>query len=406
MNPLLVLKDGNAVTFARAFADETSANDAMSGKAGSQMVRTENQLSMMSMADLVAIHNLISGESVSKFKDKQTAVARIVRESFNLSDNTPDLDKTGTDVGAADEPLTTENKGTPPDLETGEVVSQTTTDADVTAEQAVLKAEADLQFDDGGGRIQAIREQAGEISNQNPEGPSEAELAEALNTAKPKRGRGGPGAAGSRRKADGGDSPTATKAAKAPKEPKEPKAPKEPKPKPAPKLKDRGINLTPKERINPARAGSKQSILIDLLFKGTTLRELSVALSKSGTPWTDASIKTGFNWDVNRERGYGVRTQFVDDPDLMEPFDPVLAAQMRTEITAGVPATKAVYFLVLPPGMTEPLPHTEPKAKVARAEKVAEDKSADAAQGNLKINDPDAPDPDLVIRENEQGPTA
>ncbi len=396
MNPIVVvLNPFGIATEARAFADDVSAQDyANVPKSGRQLFRTESQLSELGSLQLVALYNALTGEKLKKFSDKQAGVSRIVKATF-MSDNTPttaahaEVDPNQSEqereIGAANEPDPadlseaayeatnapegTENKVDVPAVETGEPVGgvDTPTNADVTAEEAVQKAEADLAFDDGGETIQGIRERAGEVSAQNPDGPVSDEpglpgetVAEAAAASKPKR-KGGPGR--KPKQAVEGEE-TAPKAAKAPKAPKPPKAPKAPKPPAEPKLRDRGINLQPRTPIHAARAGSKQALLIDALFKGTTLRELTEMLARTGKPWTTASIKTGFNWDVNRERGYGVRTVFTSDPDAMREVDPIEADVMASE---EKPLARAIYHLVLPEGMTEPMPHTTPKPKGKKA---------------------------------------
>lgn len=117
--------------------------------------------------------------------------------------------------------------------------------------------------------------------------------------------------------------------------------------KPAPKAKPAkaataprrgtGINLAPLKTIYPCRAGSKQAILVDMLSReqGATMAELLEALSGGATPWKEVSVKSGLNWDMNKVKGYGIRTTKRGDDDC--------------------------YHLVLPEGMDAPLPHTEKK---------------------------------------------
>ena len=101
------------------------------------------------------------------------------------------------------------------------------------------------------------------------------------------------------------------------------------------KRRSRGINLSPIEPIRSCRAGSKQSIMVDLLSReqGASLVELREALSGGKKPWRDVTIKSGLNWDMNKVKGYGVRTEHVDGEDR--------------------------YFLVLPEGMSAPLAHRQ-----------------------------------------------
>ena len=98
-----------------------------------------------------------------------------------------------------------------------------------------------------------------------------------------------------------------------------------------------GINLAPLAKVYPCRAGSKQAILVDMLSReqGATMAELLEALSGGATPWKEVSVKSGLNWDMNKVKGYGIRTTKRGDDDC--------------------------YHLVLPEGMTAPLPHTEKK---------------------------------------------
>jgi hypothetical protein len=146
-----------------------------------------------------------------------------------------------------------------------------------------------------------------------------------------------------------------------------------------PRTRERGISLTPRLPIRAARKGSKQALLIDMLAQGTTMKMLSEALKNhGGKAWTDVSIKTGFNWDVNHEKGYGVATEFVDEPSGMVRFSRADADEMLAEAqqrTDGKCVPRAVYFLVLPEGMEAPMPHTE---RQAPAPKVVKEKVAKA----------------------------
>lgn len=76
----------------------------------------------------------------------------------------------------------------------------------------------------------------------------------------------------------------------------------------------RGTNLLPPKDIKkplPCVAGTKQSILIDQLRTpaGATMEELIAALSGGRKPWTEATVRSGFGWDLKR-KGYGVRSEF------------------------------------------------------------------------------------------------
>lgn len=149
--------------------------------------------------------------------------------------------------------------------------------------------------------------------------------------------------------------------------------------------RERGVNLDPKKTLVPARYGSKQAILIDLLARknGATLKELTDALAAAGgKPWTAESVKTGLRWDVNFVKGYGIATEFTSDPE-------VLRAEGRNEeaaILAAIPKEArnplAVFVLVYPSGVTKPLPHVKSKSLLAEEEKAKAPKVAkkDAAK--------------------------
>lgn len=82
----------------------------------------------------------------------------------------------------------------------------------------------------------------------------------------------------------------------------------------------RGTNLQPTgEKLTACLAGSKQSILVDMLVRpeGATMEELIAALSGGRQPWTEATVRSGFGWDLKR-KGYGVRSEF--DPQGEERF--------------------------------------------------------------------------------------
>lgn len=106
-----------------------------------------------------------------------------------------------------------------------------------------------------------------------------------------------------------------------------------------PARRSTGINLAPKARVYACREGSKQAILVDLLSRvqGATMGELLKGLSGGEKPWQEVTVKSGLNWDMNKVKGYGIRTT-----KRME-FD--------------------CYHLVLPKGMSAPLPHTPRKTK-------------------------------------------
>lgn len=94
-----------------------------------------------------------------------------------------------------------------------------------------------------------------------------------------------------------------------------------------------GISLAPKKKAYPCREGSKQSIMVDMLSRpqGATMRELLSALSGGKKPWQEVTIKSGLNWDMNKIKGYGIKTR-----DRLG---------------------EVCYHLVLPAGLDRPLPH-------------------------------------------------
>lgn len=140
--------------------------------------------------------------------------------------------------------------------------------------------------------------------------------------------------------------------------------------------RSRGINLAPKAEARACRAGTKQAILVDLLFRagGASMAELREALA----PWKDITIKSGLGWDMNHQKGYGIRTThengyqrwlatdyagmgtFRGDthPDDNTEADKakLLADNLANGYNPG--EVFAVYHLVLPAGMTAPVPHT------------------------------------------------
>ncbi len=96
----------------------------------------------------------------------------------------------------------------------------------------------------------------------------------------------------------------APKAQKAPKSAEEKKA-----------RAPRGTNLVaPGHAPIPCREGSKQAMLLDMLSRpnGATMAELIEALSGGNKPWTEATVRSGFGWDM-KLKGYGVRSAFAAD---------------------------------------------------------------------------------------------
>lgn len=97
--------------------------------------------------------------------------------------------------------------------------------------------------------------------------------------------------------------------------------------------KSRGTNLAaPGFAPLPCREGSKQALLLDVLSTegGATMDELVAALSGGNKPWTEATVRSGFGWDM-KLKGYGVRSVF--DEEGTERFVIVLPAG-----TKGIPA--------------------------------------------------------------------
>ena len=160
---------------------------------------------------------------------------------------------------------------------------------------------------------------------------------------------------------------------------------------PAPKAtaarKTAGINLAPQKKVYACREGSKQATLVDLLSRscGASMTELLSGLAFGAKAWKEVTVKSGLNWDMNKIKGYGIRTEFQNgyerwlegDYDNMGDFnlfdfdghpddnsDERKAELLQKNIDAGFDPSKrnvAVYHLVLPEGMTAPVPHTPKK---------------------------------------------
>jgi hypothetical protein len=98
-----------------------------------------------------------------------------------------------------------------------------------------------------------------------------------------------------------------------------------------------GINLAPLSKIYPCRQGSKQALLVDMLNRpqGATMAELLSAMSGGSKPWKEVTVKSGLNWDMNKIKGYGIRTTKRGTEDC--------------------------YHLVLPAGVLSPAPHITKK---------------------------------------------
>lgn len=93
-------------------------------------------------------------------------------------------------------------------------------------------------------------------------------------------------------------------------------APKQEKAAPAPKkARSKGTNLAaPGHKPIACREASKQALLLDALAQegGATMEELIEALSGGKKPWTEATVRSGFGWDM-KQKGYGVRSTFDED---------------------------------------------------------------------------------------------
>ena len=77
----------------------------------------------------------------------------------------------------------------------------------------------------------------------------------------------------------------------------------------------RGTNLAPLPGAPVAcREGTKQAILLDCLSQpgGVCMSELINRLSGGKKPWTEATVRSGFGWDM-KQKGYGVRSEFGED---------------------------------------------------------------------------------------------
>jgi hypothetical protein len=153
----------------------------------------------------------------------------------------------------------------------------------------------------------------------------------------------------------------------------------QPAPAPLPKAqrrKPRAITLAPKKQVRACEAGTKQARLVDLLARpgGASMAELREVLA----PWKDVTIKSGLTWDMNHQKGYGIRTTFENGyqrwlatdyagmgtfradshPDDLSEAEK--AALLAENLANGYDPEEvfAVYHLVLPAGLTAPIPHT------------------------------------------------
>ena len=147
--------------------------------------------------------------------------------------------------------------------------------------------------------------------------------------------------------------------------------------------RSRGIKLAPKAEAKPCRTGTRQALLVDLLSRpgGASMSELREALN----PWKDVTIKSGLSWDMNHQKGYGIRTTFEDGyhrwlatdyadqgtfhadshpEDVSEADKGALLAQ---NLADGYNPAELfpVYHLVLPEGMAAPVSHNAKPDAVA-----------------------------------------
>lgn len=114
--------------------------------------------------------------------------------------------------------------------------------------------------------------------------------------------------------------------------------------------KRRGTHLLPSgEPVEACRAGSKQAILVDILARkqGATMPELLEALSGGRKPWKEATVRSGFGWDLKR-KGYGVRSRF--DADGTERFHLLVPEGER--IPGHIAASKPASSKATPPKIT------------------------------------------------------
>lgn len=82
----------------------------------------------------------------------------------------------------------------------------------------------------------------------------------------------------------------------------------------------KGTDLKPTGKpLEACRLGSKQALLRDCLMVagGVTMEGLLEALSGGRKPWVEATVRSGFGWDMKR-KGYGVKSEY--DADGVERF--------------------------------------------------------------------------------------
>lgn len=153
----------------------------------------------------------------------------------------------------------------------------------------------------------------------------------------------------------------------------------QPTPAPQPKAQKtpRGINLAPKAKARACKAGTKQALMVDLLSRegGASMSELLRHLH----PWKIVTVRSGLSWDMNAIKGYGIRTTFESGharwlacdyegqgtfradshPDDLSADDK--AKLLADNLANGYNPNElfAVYHLVLPEGLTAPVPHDD-----------------------------------------------
>jgi uncharacterized small protein (DUF1192 family) len=132
----------------------------------------------------------------------------------------------------------------------------------------------------------------------------------------------------------------------------------------ASKRKPRTITIGPKPRaqLKPCRAGTKQAALLDALADGATMWELLSVCSRNvsggAKDWSEASIRSAFYYDVHHVKGYGVRTELMTPRALYDMGGHEAHAEGYLGTEQEHEPIVPVYFLVLPAGMSKPLPHS------------------------------------------------
>lgn len=144
------------------------------------------------------------------------------------------------------------------------------------------------------------------------------------------------------------------------------------------------VELAPKPKVYPRKAGSKQALLVDLLSRpeGATFGELYDALAAGGKPWKGVTIRSGLAWDMNHLAGYGVTSTALTGEEFAQQGRWYEAERLgvKNKAHAGGPYILGdaydptfkllVYRLTYPKGLTAPLPHT-PRAGPSAEQKAA-----------------------------------